>query len=434
MPPPSLPPQRRTTIWTSLGIMLLLLPLLGCIGSATVNPMADGLPRWACPTPTALPPIPIEDGTEVNPQGTPVPRYRDTLPYEREPYNQIGRQPVLRPTPQTKSGTSFYLGQMINLHPSLDVQLTVEARGEPIVRDTGMVQLFVITARWHNRGAPVPFDPARQLVISSIRRPDGRLIGGPWRWDLAAAEAAGIAPSEAALHTQILTGERTMQVPILAPTGSVQVLDLQLDPPDATERSAGSLRVQFTAAEDPDCAHAGTVAAVYDEAGREAVPPPAPVGGDRLVGFALQQLGRQYCWGGKGWSTCSGWTPESGQVTPPCASYPCWDCSGLTWGAYTAAGIVIGHGTANQKNYPAVPIDQIQPGDLLLFGGINQVGRGARITHVGLYAGDLDGDGTGDMIHAASYPTGVVIAKNILGNRYYRERLAIITRPPRGGA
>ncbi|HEX6293017.1 MAG TPA: NlpC/P60 family protein [Herpetosiphonaceae bacterium] len=434
MLPSSLRPPRRTTIWTAVGISVLLLPLLGCIGTANVTPTAGGLPRWACPTPTALPPIQVEDGSDLNPEGTPVPHYRDTLPYEREPYNEIGREPILRPTPQTKTGTSFYLGQIINLQPALDVQLTVETRGEPIIRDAGVVQLFIVRATWHNRGDPFPFDPARQLVISSIRRPDGRLLAGPWRWDLAAAEAAWLTPTDAALHTEIPTGESTLQVPILAPTGSVAVLDLQLDPPDATEASAGSLRVQFTAAEEPDCEHAGTVAAVYDEEGREAVPPPVPGGSATLIAFARQQLGRQYCWGGKGWSPCSGYTPQDGQVTPPCASYPCWDCSGLTWGAYNAAGIVIGHGTSNQKNYPAVPIDQIQPGDLLLFGGINQVGRGARITHVGLYAGDLDGDGTGDMIHAASYPTGVVIAKNILGNRYYLQRLAIITRPPRGGA
>src|SRR5262249_43478606 len=107
--------------------------------------------------------------------------------------------------------------------------------------------------------------------------------------------------------------------------------------------------------------------------------------------------------------------------------------SGLTWFAYYENGITIGQGTANQQNYPVVPLDQVQPGDLLLFSDINVQGRGARITHVGMYVGDLDGDGTGDMVHAANYPTGVILTKNIFNNRYYIERLVIITRPPRGG-
>jgi cell wall-associated NlpC family hydrolase len=100
---------------------------------------------------------------------------------------------------------------------------------------------------------------------------------------------------------------------------------------------------------------------------------------------------------------------------------------------YKEHGWPISHGTVNQKTYPAVPREQIQPGDLMLFSDINVQGRGARITHVGLYAGDLDGDGTGDMIHAANYPDGVVKTKNVFGNPYYRTRLVVITRPPRGG-
>lgn len=171
---------------------------------------------------------------------------------------------------------------------------------------------------------------------------------------------------------------------------------------------------------------------MYDDANREVSGAPVPPGADSIVAAALAQLGRQYCWGGKGYTPCSGWTPQDGQVTPPCASYPCWDCSGLTWGVYQAVGITIGHGTANQKNYPAVALSAIQPGDLLLFYGINQQGRASRITHVGVYVGDVDGDSTGDMVHAANYPTGVIVTKNIVRNPYYMRKLAVVTRPPKG--
>lgn len=119
--------------------------------------------------------------------------------------------------------------------------------------------------------------------------------------------------------------------------------------------------------------------------------------------------------------------------TPPCASYPCFDCSGLTWYAYQQNGIIIGHGTSNQKTYQAVDLAQIAPGDLMLFTG-GPVGSGNRfsgIRHVGLYVGDVTGDGTGDMVHAANYPDGVVIVNNVLASPYYAQRLAVVTRPPR---
>ncbi len=94
--------------------------------------------------------------------------------------------------------------------------------------------------------------------------------------------------------------------------------------------------------------------------------------------------------------------------------------------------MAIGHGTTNQSHYPPVwqvgstvdPATVVRGGDLLLFSSINAGGRAARITHVGLYAGD------GVMVHAASYPDGVIATPNVFTNRYYRARLVVITRPP----
>ncbi len=413
----------------------VFLLLLACFGSAEVTTIAgNSLPRWSCPTPTALPAIEVEDGRVSNPQGTPVPTYRDTEPYEREPYNQIGKQPILRPTPYAKTGTSFFLGQIVNITDQLDVQVMGTAQGTSFTQGADEArQLYLLKTIWHNRGQAVAFDPARQMVLTGIKRSDGRLSAGQWRWDTAAAEAAAMATHETNLRTEIPAGDTEISLPVIGPAGTVQSVDLQLDPPGATQDTLGSLRLQFMRSDEPNCEHDGTVGAVYEDGARNTAAPPIARGTDKIVAAALAQLGRQYCWGGKGYAPCNGYGGGPVQVTPACASYPCWDCSGLTWGAYNANGIVIGHGTSNQKNYPAVPVSDIQPGDLLLFGGINQQGRGATITHVGLYAGDIDGDGTGDMIHAANYPTGVVIAKNVLGNTYYTQRLALITRPPHGG-
>ena len=137
---------------------------------------------------------------------------------------------------------------------------------------------------------------------------------------------------------------------------------------------------------------------------------------------AYAQARRPYCYGGKGYALCAG-NPAIGYADA-CRSpsqWPCFDCSGLTYMAYLeGANTVIGHGTANQQNYPSVHASDLQPGDLMLFGGMHQHGRGAFITHVGVYVGDVTGDGTGDLIHAASYPDGVIVTNNVLGNTWYR--------------
>lgn len=410
----------------------LVLLLLACVVGSQVTPiLGSGMPRWACPTPTALPPIQVVDGTIANPQGTPVPNYRDTKPYEREPYNQIGKEPILLPTPYTKTGTDFFLGQIVNVAPQIDVQVTGVEQGTPVTLGGVERQLYLLKTTWTNRGAPLPFDPARQMVLTGVKRPDGRLSAGQWRWDATAAEAAKMAAPNT-LTTEVPSGASEFILPVLAPVGTVQSVDLQLDPPGATLESAGSLRLQFMQATDPKCEQPGTIGAVYSDTNPGIVAPPAAAGGDKIIAAALKQVGRPYCWGAKGYSPCDGYGGGATQVTPACASYPCFDCSGLTWWAYKEAGIAITQGTVNQKNYPAVSIDQIQPGDLMLFSMINQQGRADRITHVGLYAGDVDGDGTGDMIHSLNYPTGVIITKNILNNRYFMARLVVVTRPPRG--
>lgn len=99
-------------------------------------------------------------------------------------------------------------------------------------------------------------------------------------------------------------------------------------------------------------------------------------GDSAVVAFAYDQLGDQYVYGADG--------PDT------------WDCSGLTQGAWAAAGVSLSHNTAMQWNETArISRDELQPGDLVFY---NNLG------HVGIYIGD------GEIIHAPNSTTVVKIA------------------------
>jgi len=190
------------------------------------------------------------------------------------------------------------------------------------------------------------------------------------------------------------------------------------------------MRVQLVEGQTNDCDSPGVPSDGLAQPGAgQAVPVPA--GTDAIVASALTQVGRQYCWGGKGYTPCSGCSAGAGCVTPACASLPCFDCSGLTWWAYHDNGVTIGHGTANQQLYQEVPVSQVTNGDLALFTTINSHSRSG-ITHVGLI-GDVNQDGKWDLIHSANYPDGVVISYDFLNSNYYRSNLVVVTRPARSG-
>jgi len=103
-----------------------------------------------------------------------------------------------------------------------------------------------------------------------------------------------------------------------------------------------------------------------------ATPPPAPNANVAAVlAYAYAQLGKPYCYAGVG--------PD------------CFDCSGLSMMAWAQAGVAMPHGSyAQQAEFPAVSMDQLQPGDLVFWAG-----------HVGIYVGD------GSVLHAPH--TGTVV-------------------------
>lgn len=98
------------------------------------------------------------------------------------------------------------------------------------------------------------------------------------------------------------------------------------------------------------------------------------------VAFACAQLGEPYHWGAAG--------PGS------------WDCSGLTMGAWKAAGVSLPHNANDQwrsGRVTHVSRSALSPGDLAFFGGSSP-------SHVGIYIGN------GKMIHAPTTGKNVQVA------------------------
>jgi cell wall-associated NlpC family hydrolase len=101
------------------------------------------------------------------------------------------------------------------------------------------------------------------------------------------------------------------------------------------------------------------------------------------VAYASAQLGKPYCYAGTG--------PD------------CFDCSGLTMMAWGQAGVSMPHNSEAQYGmFPRVPLNQVQPGDIVWFPG-----------HVGIYAGGgavINATHTGDFvrIHDISLYQGAV--------------------------
>ena len=123
----------------------------------------------------------------------------------------------------------------------------------------------------------------------------------------------------------------------------------------------------------------------------EASRPPSPQRND-VVLFAMGLLDTRYSRGGRG--------PATG-----------FDCSGLVSHVFQEAAGLRVRGTSaelGQKARP-VPVDRIQPGDLVFFNTL-----GPRHSHVGVYVGN------GRFVHASNPRTGVRM--DHLDNRYYAQR------------
>jgi cell wall-associated NlpC family hydrolase len=94
--------------------------------------------------------------------------------------------------------------------------------------------------------------------------------------------------------------------------------------------------------------------------------PTAPAAAATAMAFALAQVGKPYQWGAAG----------------PGA----YDCSGLVYAAYAAAGISIGRTTFQwRQDGPRVPLTELRPGDLIFYPGSD--GTRQDPGHVVMYLG-----------------------------------------------
>lgn len=110
-----------------------------------------------------------------------------------------------------------------------------------------------------------------------------------------------------------------------------------------------------------------------------------------LVQEALKYVGGRYVWGG---------TSLSSGV----------DCSGFTMCIFGKFGYGLPHYSAGQSGYgTSISASEAKPGDLFFYGS------GRSISHVAIYIGN------GQIVHAASSRTGIVI-----GNAYYRTPVKVV--------
>ena len=130
---------------------------------------------------------------------------------------------------------------------------------------------------------------------------------------------------------------------------------------------------------------AGTGAPGAEDPGDIGAPgdlPTPSAGAWKAVEFARRQLGKPYVYAGAG--------PDV------------WDCSGLTMIAWLQAGVLMDHGSQSQyMSFPHVPIDQLQPGDLVFFGDTGPTNH-----HVGMVVGPgvmIDAPHTGAFVELVSY-------------------------------
>lgn len=401
-------------------VLALLLACAG--GGGGVTPTTAESPSWACPSPT--PRSYGEAGPVKEVIRTPLPtavptgpESYDEVPVYYEPWEQeygslASGPPFPTPTPYAILGTNYAFGQRVRVPP---LYAQISARADRLL-DAGQ-QLYYIDITWNNPTTGIiAIDYLQQITLRSVTAANGQVRSGDgWRISAESLTSAGMPPPVGSLPP----GETQVQVPIIAPVGTPQVVEFVVERgqvatpvPNATsvaanddlrDGSAQRLTIQWSNAAlavGPPCTDAGAMTPFQTEAGvawgQESLPVVAPPGTARVVQLALNQVGKRYVWGATG--------PES------------FDCSGLMRWAYSQLSITIPRTADNQRTgLRAVSAGELQPGDLIFFAPPGT----RRATHVAMFIGDQDGDGTNDVVHALSPKLGIRVTPNIFGSAFY---------------
>jgi cell wall-associated NlpC family hydrolase len=421
----------RTTRLTLLLLGVVAPLILACVGlpATTTTETAS----WVCPSPTPLPYGEAGPVKEVVRHAQPTAAPSGPVSYDEEPvyfeeweqeYGDRGGPPFPSPTPYVVVGTTYSFGQRVRI-PPLFAQVTATAADE---LDGGR-QLYLVEIRWLNPTTePIAMDYASQIALRAVTSPAGREVtSDTWR---VSAESLRLSDMDE-LPTAVPTGESAVVVPIIAPAGEPKTVDVTMRrsasfapvyavtgtlPPSPTATVEASptpntslqapfedlVVVQFVSARaaGPPCGSPGATTEYATEGytvnGVADGPVAAPVGASRVVQMALNQVGKRYVWGAAG--------PET------------FDCSGLMIWSYAQVGIRVPARTSYDQYARLKPVDraQLQPGDLVYFAQ-----PGAEVSHVGMLAGDTDGDGTWDLVHAMSPRYGIRVTPSIFNSAYY---------------
>jgi cell wall-associated NlpC family hydrolase len=352
--------------------------------------------------------------------------------------------PFPSPTPYALVGTTFVLGQRVEVWP---LHVLVEARTGPLVNVPGIPpgsqRLYYVDITWTNHSAEaIPIDYAERVRLRAITAPSGAILtDSTWGLSDLSRDLAGLTEP---LPSSIPPGESRVSIPIIAPAGEVKTVDIvfaeqpgyapllptptteagqptptAMPTPTATSMPTPNtdlrntaptfLTVQWTRAQlrvGPGCDDPGALTNWGNGPGvawghEPPIGIPAPPGANRVVQIALNQVGKHYVWGAKG--------PEV------------FDCSGLMTWSYARIGISIPQGTAGQwPHMRPVSGAEVMPGDLIFF----TVETPSQIDHVGMLAGDLDGDGTWDMVHASAPCCGVRVEYDVLHRAFWSNKIA----------
>ena len=182
-------------------------------------------------------------------------------------------------------------------------------------------------------------------------------------WEQAATAAAAAAASSAAAPRRPRRPRLSSSAARLAAAAAAaanaakqQAPAIAVAPPDSSTSAAST----STSSKTSSSASSSASASAKSTTAAPSSTPAAKTRGQIAVDAALTKLGYRYIYGAAG--------PNA------------FDCSGLTSWAWAQAGVSIPHSSSAQSGYPYVPLDQLQPGDLVTYY--------SPVHHVALYIGN----------------------------------------------